>query len=319
MTGFSGATTTPARGRKSKMRSLASNLGCVVRHMNPLPGNSHHNRNFAKDVPSREFRASATASTVTASAELSLAPRTVENLDSILVTSTNYTGSQIKNHRRKKGLRKTVRFDSGLSRIYKSKISFTEEDSDNLWFSRDELTGIKKEHMELVREFFKSRRRVAKDQQEQKAKLQQQEQKPEGESSEESNLRGSNEPQNADSTSSATPQDTPEEYWKDTLQRAYKDCRQSEATSTTVDRDSLAHIYRKYDDLLGMEKYVLFMLRGDVTKQIKKLLNSVDQFELARIELNGEEAFVRQCCAMTQPSMAFVQELALAQRTALYL
>eukprot|EP00527_Entomoneis_sp_CCMP2396_P000772 CAMPEP_0198155810 /NCGR_PEP_ID=MMETSP1443-20131203/69324_1 /TAXON_ID=186043 /ORGANISM="Entomoneis sp., Strain CCMP2396" /LENGTH=255 /DNA_ID=CAMNT_0043822575 /DNA_START=132 /DNA_END=899 /DNA_ORIENTATION=+ len=249
------------------MRSLAANLGCVVRHMTPLPMmnkgvNSKNALRRSSTVVSTEFNSA-------------------RYVDSILVTSSNYTQNE---HRRK--TRRHVNFDLALSRCYKNKHNFTPQDSEKMWFDKAELSDIKKEHMDLVRQFFKSRKRAAKEQQE--------------------TTNGATEKDNGESK---------EEYWKETFQKVYQECRRSSRGSADavgrVDRDRLVQLYQRHEQLMGMERYVLYMLRGDINKQVKTLLGSVDQFDF-----KSEEAFVLQCRAMTLPSMIFVQEIGLAQRAA---
>ena len=105
------------------------------------------------------------------------------------------------------------------------------------------------------------------------------------------------------------------------MARAYQECRKVKRGDLDtlrghVDRESLKQIYQQHPDLVGLEVYVLYSLRGAVNVQVKRMLDYVKESEkrasFLDAELN-EEMFIRASQAMTQPARVLVHEIALAQ------
>mmetsp|Transcript_20025 Transcript_20025/g.47855 ORF Transcript_20025/g.47855 Transcript_20025/m.47855 type:complete len:287 (+) Transcript_20025:513-1373(+) len=283
------------------MRALASNLGCVVGYMTPikkLSSTTQHTTTTDEDP-----------STQTLSGEFSFR----EPIPSILVSKSS---SDNHNNKKKKkdGLwrsgttRKRVRFDLKLTKLRPNPLKIDAAVAERLWFKTGELQEMKREHIELTRVFFRSTRRLQKEEEKQ----------VQVQAIDEDEDEAVENDAPADDNQAAVSQSDGEEYWKDTFLRAYVECRRAKKNGMEacgkVDQASLVKLYQTHEELVGMEKYILYMLRGDITKQVKRILNSVDQFCEG-----SEEAFVKECRSMTQPSIRLVQELAAAQSAAMSL
>ena len=86
-----------------------------------------------------------------------------------------------------------------------------------------------------------------------------------------------------------------------------------------VDRGSLKHVYDTHADLVGLEVYVLFALRGSVAHQVHRILEYwVESHRRCTTLEEAEGVFLKTCRSLTQPASVLCHEIAMAQAAALY-
>jgi len=113
--------------------------------------------------------------------------------------------------------------------------------------------------------------------------------------------------------------------WRDCIFEAYQECRKvkrgdMDTLTGHVDREKLKGIYEENEDMVGLEVYILFALRGSVSKQVNRILDYWED-SWQRVHTLGpdgsEKVFIKTCRSLTQPAAILVRELAMAQAAVL--
>ncbi|KAL7569643.1 hypothetical protein ACA910_008299 [Epithemia clementina (nom. ined.)] len=119
--------------------------------------------------------------------------------------------------------------------------------------------------------------------------------------------------------------------WRTSMELIYQECRKLNRRNQLVghvNRAQFQNLYEKHGELVGLEVYILFALRGSVSSQVRQILQYYRESLLPPDEEDADPRyqqdpdqpiaeFVQKCHLYTLPVRFFVHELALAQSAAL--
>uniref|UniRef100_A0A7S2Y8H0 Uncharacterized protein n=1 Tax=Entomoneis paludosa TaxID=265537 RepID=A0A7S2Y8H0_9STRA len=225
---------------------------------------------------------------------------------------------------------KRINFFLDSNEYHESGRTMSEEEWSSCWYTPNELSQFKKTQAEAVKRLFK------------KKKSNNNLQKRPSFSRRLKQFKNSNGSDNASTSSSqvsggsttnrsmnsANTETVMSNYgdWRDILFAAYQECRKvkrgdMDTLTGKIDREQLKEMYQEYSDLVGLEVYVLFALRGSVSKQVNRILDYWDD-SWQRSHVLGadgsQQVFCKTCRSLTQPAAVLVQEIAMAQAAALH-
>ena len=128
-------------------------------------------------------------------------------------------------------------------------------------------------------------------------------------------------------------QEEEETDWRESMDIIYQECRKVRRGQMVgkVDRELFQKLYQEHEELVGLEVYILFALRGTVSSQVRNILkvaragrNADATQELKRegedrssTRKSNDEELRRHCLRFTLPAKYFVHEMAMAQSSAL--
>ena len=264
-----------------------------------------------------------------------------------------------------------VRFDLRCNKFYEHGRRTTADELRSCWYMDDELKSFKRKQVEVVKALFARPQDFLE--QEQPLSISSPKQRRLGKAKtimkalmRHPSKRKSLEPEQQPQTLILPPPPEKEEvaspssqesfdldedeqpHWRDLMAMAYRECRKVEGSKLLgqVDRDMVAKLYKDYDELVGLETYVLFAMRGSVSAQVDRILEYVKECEKGKVlllrqrqkqrerearaklneaekeilemdvEMEMQHLLLKTCRRLTFPASIFAHEIALAQATA---